>query len=100
MYVQNVPVCTGTTRTHVSTCARGEAFDTDTGLVDVGTIPRGNSQAVKRDRVTWKPVAVAEGREGGPATLDLTKWDFNKADCQKIDRMFETVVADGISDRF
>ena len=23
VYVQNVPVCTGTTRTHVSTCARG-----------------------------------------------------------------------------
>ena len=29
-----------------------------------------------------KPVAVAEGREGGPTTLDLTKWDFNKADCR------------------
>ena len=23
-----------------------------------------------------------EGREGGPVTLDLTKWDFNKADCR------------------
>ena len=36
----------------------------------------------KRDRVTGKPVAVAEVREGGPVTLDLTKWDFNKADCR------------------
>ena len=34
------------------------------------------------ERATWKPVAVAEEREGGPVTLDLTKWDFNKADCR------------------
>ena len=35
-----------------------------------------------------KPVAVADGREGGPVTLDLIKWDFNKADgrtrCRKL----------------
>ena len=40
--------------------------------------------------VTGKPVAVAEGREGGPTTLDLTKWDFEKADhrtrCRKLRR--------------
>ena len=38
--------------------------------------------SVKIPRGPRKPVAVAEGREGGPATLDLTKWDFNKADCR------------------
>ena len=39
--------------------------DTEMGLVDVCTILRKNSEA--------------KGRcEGGPATLDLTKWDFNK----------------------
>ena len=43
--------------------------DTEMGLVDVCTILRDNSEA--------------EGRcEGGPITLDLTKWDFNKADCR------------------
>ena len=29
-----------------------------------------------------KPVAVADGRESGPTSLDLTKWDFNNADCR------------------
>ena len=39
------------------------------GLVDVCTILRDNSEA--------------EGRcDGGPITLDVTKWDFNKADCR------------------
>ena len=57
------------------------------------------------ERATGKPVAVADEREGGPVTFDLTKWDFNKADrlpnrMQKIDRTLETVVADGITDRF
>ena len=43
--------------------------DTEMGLVDVCTILCANSEA--------------KGRcEGGPATLDLTKWDFNKADCR------------------
>ena len=36
----------------------------------------------KRDGVAGKPVAVAEGREDGPVTLDLTKWDSRKADCR------------------
>ena len=31
---------------------------------------------------TVKLVAVEEEGEGGPETLDLTKWDFNKADCR------------------
>ena len=44
---------------------------------DVCTILCGHSE-----RATGKLVAVAEDREGGPVTLDLTKWDFNKADCR------------------
>ena len=39
-------------------------------------------QVSKRNGSTEKPVAVAEGRKGGPVTLDLTKWDFNKDDCR------------------
>ena len=35
MYVQNVPVCTGTTRTHVSTCARGAGIHGE--VLDVNT---------------------------------------------------------------
>ena len=54
------------------------------GSVDVCTILCVNFEAAKRDGVTGKPVAVAEGREGGPTTLDL----------KKIDRTFETAVAD------
>ena len=52
------------------------------GSVDVRTILCGNSEVSKRNGATGKPVAVAEGREGGPITLDLTKWAFNKADCR------------------
>ena len=51
--------------------------DTEMGLVDVCTILSGNSE-----RAAVKPVAVAEGREGGPVTLDLTNWDFNKTECR------------------
>ena len=41
------------------------------GLVDVGT--------------TLRDKSAAEGRcESGPITLDLTKWDLNKADCRKL----------------
>ena len=43
--------------------------DTDMGLVDVCTIFCVNSEEEGR-------------REGGPITLDLTKWEFNKADCR------------------
>ena len=39
------------------------------GLVDVCTILCVNSEAEGR-------------RAGGPVTVDLTKWDFNKADCR------------------
>ena len=42
----------------------------------------GNSEVSERDGVTGKPAAVAEGREGGPTTLELTTWDFNIADCR------------------
>ena len=53
-----------------SSSSSGEnSTDTEMSLVDVCTILRDNSEA--------------EGRcESGPITLDLTKWDFNKADCR------------------
>ena len=44
--------------------------DTEIGLVDVCTILSENSEAEGR-------------RRGGPITIDLTKWDFNKADYRK-----------------
>ena len=43
--------------------------DTEMGLVDVRTILRDNSEAESRCA-------------GGPITLDLTKWDFHRADCR------------------
>ena len=60
--------------------------DTEMEFVDVCTI-----------------LSDAEGRHlGGPRTLDLTKWDFDKAVCrnklQKIGGEFETTVADWITD--
>ena len=48
--------------------------DTEMSLVDVCTISL-NADVSKQDRVTVKPLAVAEGRNGISA----------KADCQKID---------------
>ena len=60
-----------------SSSSSESSTDTEMGLVEVCTILCGNSE-----RATGKHVAVAEGRKGGPTTLDLTKWDFNKADCQ------------------
>ena len=52
-----------------SSSSSESSTDTEMGLVDVCTILRDNSEA--------------EGRcEGGPITLDLTKWDINKADCR------------------
>ena len=36
VYVQNVPVCTGTTRTHVETCARGASTNVD--VLNVHTV--------------------------------------------------------------
>ena len=67
-----------------SSSSSESSTDTEMGLVDVCTILCDNSEAESRERVTGKPVAVfAEGRrEGGRVTLDLTKWDFNKADCR------------------
>ena len=50
-----------------SSTSSGSSTDTGMGLVDVCTILCGNSEEEGR-------------REGGPATLDLTKCDFNKAD--------------------
>ena len=49
-----------------STCESSTAKEM--GFVDVCTILCVNS--------------LEDGREGGPITLDLTKWDFNKADCR------------------
>ena len=43
--------------------------DTEMGLVDVCTIISENCEAESRCR-------------GGPVTLDLTEWDFSKADCR------------------
>ena len=52
-----------------NTSSSESSTDTEMGLVDVCTIHRDNSEA--------------EGRcEGGPVTLDLPKWEFNKADCR------------------
>ena len=67
-----------------SSSSSESSTDTGVGLVDVCTILCDNSEVSKRDKVTEKHVAIAEGREGGPTTLDLTKWDFNKADCRKM----------------
>ena len=50
-----------------SSSSSESSTDTEMGLVDVRTILCVNSEA--------------EGRRG-PITLDLTKWDFNKADCR------------------
>ena len=48
-----------------SSSSSESSTNTEIGLVDVCTILCDNSEA--------------EGRcEGGPATLDFTKWDFNK----------------------
>ena len=58
-----------------SSSSSASSTDTEMGLVDVCTILCDNSEAAK-------PVAVAEGREGGPITLYLTKWDFSIADCR------------------
>ena len=53
----------------ISSSSSESSTDTEMGLVDVCTILCDNSEA--------------EGRcEGGPITLDLTEWDFNKADCR------------------
>ena len=79
-----------------SSSSSESSTDTEMGLVDVCTILCGNSEIAagkpvaveegreggKSERATGKPVAVAEEREGGPVTFDLTKWDFNKADCR------------------
>ena len=56
-----------------SSSSSESSTDTGMGLVDVCTILCDNSEVSKRDRVTEKPVAVAEGRQDGPVTLDLTK---------------------------
>ena len=70
-----------------SSSSSESSTDTEMGLVDVCTI------------------LEAEGRcEGCPTTLDLTKWDFSKADCRnkckEIGREIEAVGADWITDRF
>ena len=51
-----------------SSSSSESSTDTETGLVDVCTILCGNSE-----RATGKLAAVAEVREGGPVTHDLTK---------------------------
>ena len=87
----------------VAAAAAAKAQLGPVGLVDVCTILCDNSEVSKRDGATGKPVALAEGCEGGPVrervtgkpvavfaegledgpkTLDLTKWDFNKVHCR------------------
>ena len=53
-----------------STSSRSESSTaTKMGFVDVCTIPSENPEAEGRCR-------------GGPVTLDLTTWDFSRADCR------------------
>ena len=70
-----------------SSSSSESSTDTEMSLVDVCTFLGVNAD--QQDRVTVKPVAVAEGREGGPISLDLTKWEFSKSrlpdQMQKID---------------
>ena len=73
-----------------SSCSSSESStDTEIGLVDVCTILSENSEAEGR-------------RRGGPITINLTKWDFNKADYRKKRRTLvensKTAVADWITD--
>ena len=57
-----------------STSSSERSTNTEMGLVDVCAILCDNSEAFERERATGEPVAaVAEGREGGPITLDLPK---------------------------
>ena len=65
-----------------SSSSSESSTDTEMGLVDVCTILCVSSEVSERDRVRGKLVAVAEGREGGLVPLDLTTWDFSKADCR------------------
>ena len=85
-----------------SSSSSESSTDTEMGLVDVCTILCDNSEVSKRDRVTEKPAAVAGGREGGPVTLDEMGFQQSRLpnQMQKIERNFEAVVADGITDRF
>ena len=48
-----------------SSSSSESSTDTEMGLVDVCTIFCDSSEVSKRDSVMEKPVAVAEGREGG-----------------------------------
>ena len=66
--------------------------------MDVCTILCENSERATGE----KPVAVAEGREGGPVTLDKMGFQQGRLPnwMQKIGRKFETIVAGGITDRF
>ena len=52
-----------------SSSSSESSTDTEMGLVDMCTIISENSDAGSRCR-------------GGPVTLDLTEWDFSKADCR------------------
>ena len=76
-----------------SSCSSSSESSTDTerGLVDVCTIHCDNSEEEGR-------------RQGGPISLDLTKWRFQQSrlpdQMQTIDRKLEAAVADWITDRF
>ena len=63
-----VPLATDSSSS--SSSSSESSTDTEMGLVDMCTILTENSEAESRC-------------QGGPATLDLTEWDFSKADCRK-----------------
>ena len=81
------------------------SLEQETEMTDA-TVEQQRESTSKRKGSTGNLVASAEGREGGPVTLDLTKMELGfqqnrlPNQMQKIDRKFVTVVADGTTDRF
>ena len=73
-------------RVRLILCVNSEAAKRDEVIVKPVAVAEGreggNSEVSKRNGVKGKLFAVAEGREGGSTTLDITKWDFKKANCR------------------
>ena len=59
----------GSSSSSSSSSSSESSADTEMGLVDMRTILSENSETESR-------------RRGGPVTLDLTEWEFSKADCR------------------
>ena len=91
VYVQNVPVCTGTTRTHVSTCARGVGTHGDVLNVTqrrrVEWTPRTHTTRRQRQRQTEteKEDRDRERREDGRGA---TRQDNRRQDKTREERRF------------